>query len=64
MVKIMASIEDCRNLFERGYYPRCIELLRSLLASGTSPEVLMELAQVYLSVGYVNNLGRFAQFSQ
>lgn len=61
----MASIEDCRNLFEQGYYPRCVQLLRSLLASGTSAEVLVELAQVYLFVGYVNRaLDVLRNFSQ
>jgi hypothetical protein len=61
----MAAIEDSRDLFDRGYYPQCVELLRSLLASGMSAEVLMELAQVYLFLGYANKaLNVLRDFSQ
>lgn len=50
----MTSIEHSRDLFDRGCYPQCIELLRSLLACGASAEVVAELAQVYLFLGYAN----------
>jgi tetratricopeptide (TPR) repeat protein len=50
----MAAIEHSRELFDQGYYPQYVELLKSSLATKPAAEAFTELAQVYLFLGHAN----------